>query len=572
MSLFIHIGAPRTGTSFLRKYIFDNLKNVKFYNKENVKSKEEQEVVDFFSQLAHMGDGDELSASIENIKVPIFESGVKIIISEEHFIWSVYHMMGNIGSRALLLKRFFKNAKIILTVRRQPEYYLSIFKYLNNKDNSHIKNQMKSIFNMLNIYKKITHITIYKYFKIPVGVNISYSFDTYDVGKFYFDRKLRHFLIADMSWLRIYDIYANLFGKENVLVLPQEMLLNDKETYLSLLTTFMDTTLSKTIINNNKVNTTPEKSIFKNRNEEVLFINFILNLTFESNQKLDSSLSSDILKNYNYYPLETSKIKSNEDLNKRLGFITRNYTNVKVKKLHKLQFFISRIGLLNTIKRFKHNIPLIIKSRIKSFGTKMYYKYNVLIEKRNGLDLSSIENIETLGLDKKISEQYETTKIFELKRWIKKLPEDIKYNAIDFGSGKGSVLIALSNYKKFENITGVEISKKLTVISEQNLKLKKCQNVKVLTCNALNTPAELISSSNFFFFYNPFPYDVFEQVFKKIELSLKKEKRQCIIVYFNPLYKDIIEVSTFFNKKVICDNILSSAKTYIYMEGFNNDK
>ena len=32
MSIYIHVGAPRTGTSFLRKHVFNNLENTKFYN------------------------------------------------------------------------------------------------------------------------------------------------------------------------------------------------------------------------------------------------------------------------------------------------------------------------------------------------------------------------------------------------------------------------------------------------------------------------------------------------------------------------------------------------------------
>jgi len=572
VSLYIHIGAPRTGTSFLRKHVFNNLENTKFYNKEDIKTKHEQEVVDFFSQLTHMGDGNELSSSIESIQIPVFEPGVKIIISEEHFIWSVYHMMGNIGSRAFLLKKFYKDAKIILTVRRQSEYFISIFKYLNNKDNSHIQNQMKSIFNMLNFYKRITSITIYKYLKIPVGIKIFYTFETYDTGKFYFDRKLRAFLISDMSWLKVYEIYSNLFGKENVLVLPQEMLSRDKEEYLFLLTSFIDTSLSKKIISNERVNSTSSQSIFKNIDEESLFASLILNLTNQSNKKFNSSLSNNFLKKYNYFHVDNESSQANKGLNKAFGLATKSYTNFEVNKLGRLQLYVSRLGLLGTINKFKNKIPLLIKMRSKSLIVKIYYKYNIFLEKRKGLDFSLIESIETLDLDKKISEQYETTKIFELRRWLKKLPQGIIYNAIDFGSGKGSVLISLSNSNIFNNVVGIEISQKLTAISEKNVKLKKASNINVLTCDAIDTPFELISNSNFFFFYNPFPFDVFEKVFKKIELSLEKERRQCVIMYFNPMYKNIIDSSIYFNEKIVCNNILSNADTHIYIEGFDGNK
>ena len=182
-----------------------------------------------------------------------------------------------------------------------------------------------------------------------------------------------------------------------------------------------------------------------------------------------------------------------------------------------------------------------------------------------------MESIEKLDLDKTESEQYESTKMFELKKWLKRLPQDIEYNAIDFGSGKGRVLVELSNHENFKKVIGIEISSKLNAIAERNIKIEGCNNINVLTCNAIDTPSEILICSNFFFFYNPFPYKVFKEVFKKIETSLQSENKRCVIVYFNPVYSNIIESSSFFEKKMICKNALSNADTYIYLEGFNCD-
>ena len=229
MDLYIHIGAPRTGTSFLRKFIFPYFKDTSFYNKQGILTREEQEAVDFFSIISHYGDGDELSNSLNNLKIPSFSNKKKMLISEEHLIWSVYHMMGNIGSRALLIKKYFTDTKIILTIRRQPEYFISIFKYLQSYDNSHIKHQMKSIFQMLNLFEELSNLEVSRYGKLPVGIKLETQLSLFNIDEYYFMRKMRHFMSADFSWFRIYEIYTELFGKNNVLVLPQEMLLNEPQ-------------------------------------------------------------------------------------------------------------------------------------------------------------------------------------------------------------------------------------------------------------------------------------------------------------------------------------------------------
>ena len=78
----------------------------KFYNKQGFVTKKEQDMADFLSALSHYGDGDELSNSLCRLKAPSFLDKENVILSEEHLIWSVYHMMGNIGSRILKRERY----------------------------------------------------------------------------------------------------------------------------------------------------------------------------------------------------------------------------------------------------------------------------------------------------------------------------------------------------------------------------------------------------------------------------------------------------------------------------------
>ena len=223
--IYIHIGAPRCGTCFLRNKIFPHIKNVKFSNKLNNSAKTDA-LQKLSTWLAHMGDGNELSCSIDNQILKNLDFSKKILISEEHFIWSVYHLMGNIGSRALLLKSFFPNAKIILSIRRQPEYFISVYKYLQTIETSHLPCKLKNIRSMLNLQIKPLSSHLFTSYKIPIGFETQYKFIPYDQGNTYFNRDLRSFISADLSWMKLYSIYANLFGEENILIIPQESLKN----------------------------------------------------------------------------------------------------------------------------------------------------------------------------------------------------------------------------------------------------------------------------------------------------------------------------------------------------------
>jgi len=560
MNLYIHIGAPRTGTSFLRKQIFPYFKDTFFYNKQGILSKEETEIVRFFSNLAHYGDGDELSSSLNIIKAPSFLDKKKVIISEEHLIWSVYHMMGNIGSRALLLRKYYPNAKIILTIRRQPEYFISIFKYLQSYDNRHIKYQMRSIFKMLNLYKELTKLIVTRFSKLPIGIKQETQLSLFNIDEYYFMRKMRHFISADFSWFRIYELYADLFGKNNILVLPQEMLLNEPQDYIEILSSFIGTEMISNIKLGERENKSPDFTVFKNEAEAEIFKNFILNINFESNFELNKELNNGILESFGYCDRGAKIIES-----KQIGLQSNNQIEIKSNKLKLLKIYFDRVGYFYSFIKIITVLYRLIKNKIKSkILIKAYYKINSIFERLQGLDFSQIESLDSLSLKKENSEQYESTKLFELKKWLKFIPQNTKYTAVDFGSGKGTVVIALAKTKNFQHIYGIEISKILNDIARKNLEKRKISNVDLINMDASDIPIDIIKKCNFFFFYNPFPYNVFKSVFKGIEASIQRNKRDIVIIYFNPVHCSLIENSIFFVNTFKLKNSLSAADTYIY--------
>jgi len=138
---------------------------------------------------------------------------------------------------------------------------------------------------------------------------------------------------------------------------------------------------------------------------------------------------------------------------------------------------------------------------------------------------------------------------------------------LDFGCGKGGILISLSKYP-FSKITGVEIAPDIVEIAQNNMKKLNITNVNIVCCDAADF--RNLDEYNYFYFFNPFPCIVMKDVLHNIEESLKSHHRQIIIIYLNPLCHDLIvsgkvffklkELPHFLYKCFIYSNIKETTK------------
>ena len=566
--IYIHVGAPRTGTSYLRNNVFPFIDNVYFQNKTKFDHDEAPPILNCFSKIGHTGDGDELSElpelSLENALSQVLEK--KILISEEHIIWSIYHMMGNIGSRALMLKKFCPNAKIIITIRRQPEYFVSLYKYFKIIDATHLGRQMRHIENMLNVNLYIDQIRMYSKYFIPFGFELVCQYDLNDISDYYFKRKWRHFIAADLSWHKLYEIYKDLFGANNILVLPQEMILEEPDYVLELFSSFF----GEKIIPPNDFNTRRDNSSsrinspFKTKEHESLFKNFILELCRTSNKKLDDCLKDISLEKYKYYGNIEEK-----NLKKIVGIKTHNKSLLNRKYAKWLNFIINnflRLGIISTFWVICLKIINISKINAKLSLKYLYRKTMFLTDTFCKVDFEEMVPKDELGvnLNEDAVEQYECTKLFEIKRIFRKIAFPPDSVAIDFGSGKGKMLYFFSKQKNIKKVYGIEISEKLVNIANYNMAKLRIDNVEIYHLNAAETQSHILDECNIFYFYNPFPMKVFKAVLQQIELSLIRHNRCAYLLYFNPVYAKIIDHSSMFEKHAVYSNIISFAKTFVY--------
>jgi hypothetical protein len=115
------------------------------------------------------------------------------------------------------------------------------------------------------------------------------------------------------------------------------------------------------------------------------------------------------------------------------------------------------------------------------------------------------------------------------------------YNFIDFGSGKGRVLL-LASQLPFRRVVGVEYSPSLHRIAEQNLH-------RVQFADRRSGPVESvhIDAMWFFipeepvvlFFYNPFDRLIMESVRDNVVRSYEGSPRSIVVIYHTPRYSDV---------------------------------
>jgi len=116
---------------------------------------------------------------------------------------------------------------------------------------------------------------------------------------------------------------------------------------------------------------------------------------------------------------------------------------------------------------------------------------------------------------------------------------------LDYGSGKGFAMIFFSKYP-FSEIGGVELMPEMHNIAGRNFNRKTLPHLK--SYNADAAMFEDIDRYNFFYFYNPFKGEVLKKVLENIKTSLKRSPRTIIVIYHNPVARDIFKNAGIFTE------------------------
>lgn len=126
-------------------------------------------------------------------------------------------------------------------------------------------------------------------------------------------------------------------------------------------------------------------------------------------------------------------------------------------------------------------------------------------------------------------------------RWaLRNLPiNPRKYSFVDFGSGKGRVLIAAAS-QPFIQVIGVEYQNELHRIALANIhtaKRMKCARVDSICLDARDL--SIPSSPCICYFYNPFKGQIMDKVLSNIRESFANSPRPMFLIYVNPVLHEV---------------------------------
>jgi hypothetical protein len=196
--VYLHVGFPKTGTSFLQQRCLPNLKNVHVVTQRPV-GQPTTGVIEKLWQVAAryplFVDMDETRAEVNRLFREVTHD--KILISSEHLIgdgiWSFY----NHTHITEALHKLFPTGKIILTIRRQDDFLESLY-----------RQYVRSYH-----YPTIDSYLVYTDHQFTDWIRPPWVFPSINVWR--------------LDYYTYVQNYVATFGRKNVLVLPYELLRDD---------------------------------------------------------------------------------------------------------------------------------------------------------------------------------------------------------------------------------------------------------------------------------------------------------------------------------------------------------
>ncbi len=191
-------------------------------------------------------------------------------------------------------------------------------------------------------------------------------------------------------------------------------------------------------------------------------------------------------------------------------------------------------------------IDLIKRPKKQLMYTVVGKAYNVVDTLNNRLhhfdfdkNVEAVDLLENPNFSSKNAVHYQAHGTFYLKLLLKdalKIDQNFEY-FIDIGCGKGKVCIKAAKFLKIKKIIGVDFSKKLIEIANQNLKKTNFSHIELINADAIAW--KLPNSPAIIFLYNPFNEIILEQ-FIRNNIEILKNNNS-LIIYSYAVHKAVFE-------------------------------
>lgn len=170
---------------------------------------------------------------------------------------------------------------------------------------------------------------------------------------------------------------------------------------------------------------------------------------------------------------------------------------------------------------------------------------------RHGTDTARWKKLQDLALESENKVHgvcYQASKVAPLFQLLKAFDIPRQGTFVDFGSGKGRVLL-LAAKSGFRRVIGVEFSSELCAIARQNLvrsKRRPARPVDIIVVESDAAKFVIQQDQTIFYLYNPFNDVVMMQVLRNLRESLEKFPRKVWFIYNTPVYREVVEKSGIF--------------------------
>lgn len=222
---FIHIGFPKTASTYLQTKVFPNIKNINYANNEEYVNKWLGKLRSF--DTSYFKDKFNLYEKLESE----YGENQKTLISKEGLVGNPFANFSDNTAIAHTLKNSFPEAKILVIIRKQDDLLNSLYSlYLKFGGRKKIKDFL--------FYGEngFTHSGLYTWDNRdpalpPLGVS-------------------PHCL----SYYHIILNYIEIFGRENIKILPYELLRYNQDNFFTEIADFLECPDLKIIVDNTPVN------------------------------------------------------------------------------------------------------------------------------------------------------------------------------------------------------------------------------------------------------------------------------------------------------------------------------
>src|SRR5271163_949914 len=221
-----------------------------------------------------------------------------------------------------------------------------------------------------------------------------------------------------------------------------------------------------------------------------------------------------------------------------------------VRWFSQLRYLWRRHGPIGFVRLAPYNVAYRVRNRRQSTGIPGHIDQ---FDDKYGTDTSGIREIGSLDIVTNAAApsavRYQPSGGDEVRAALAQLKIDYReYSLIDFGSGKGRVLIVAAEFA-FKEVIGVEFSRELHGSASRNIERLPTEAVRAGTVRAVHDDAasfKLPNSHLVCYFYNPFGPPVISRVAQRLLTHHQQHGYQVIVIYADPQYRAAFEATGMF--------------------------